>query len=103
MEVPTEQVITLNGGTESSRSYSEVADQEMCGESWSSYVHYHIHKGFSLNYMKPGPRCPEGSRKLGFPDYVTMAQDGGKFVSLYEPRPESLTPVSTLSIAIYWL
>jgi len=33
MEVPTEQVITLNGGTESSRSYSEVADQEMCGES----------------------------------------------------------------------
>jgi len=31
----------------------------------------------------PGPqRCPEGSRKLRFPDYVTMAQDGGKLVSL---------------------
>ena len=31
----------------------------------------------------PGPpRCPEGSRKLTFPDYVTMAQDGGKVVSL---------------------
>ena len=29
-----------------------------------------------------GPRCPEGSRKLGFPDYVTMAQDGGKTVNL---------------------
>ena len=29
-----------------------------------------------------GPRCPEGSRKLRFPDYVTMAQDGGKVVSL---------------------
>ena len=28
------------------------------------------------------PRCPEGSRKLRFPDYVTMAQDGGKIVSL---------------------
>ena len=24
---------------------------------------------------------PEGSRKLRFPDYVTMAQDGGKVVS----------------------
>ena len=29
-----------------------------------------------------GPRCPEGSRKLRFPDYVTMTQDGGKVVSL---------------------
>ena len=28
-----------------------------------------------------GPRCPEGSSKLRFPDYVTMTQDGGKFVS----------------------
>ena len=25
---------------------------------------------------------PEGSRKLRFPDYVKMAQDGGKVVSL---------------------
>jgi len=24
---------------------------------------------------------PEGSRKLKFPDYMTTAQDGGKFVS----------------------
>ena len=29
-----------------------------------------------------GPRCPEGSRKLRFPDYATVAQDGGKVVSL---------------------
>jgi len=29
-----------------------------------------------------GPRCPEGSRKLRFPDYTTMAEDGGKVVSL---------------------
>jgi len=29
-----------------------------------------------------GPRCPEGSRKLRFPDYVTMAQDGCRVVSL---------------------
>ena len=29
-----------------------------------------------------GPRYPEGSRKLRFPDYVTVAQDGAKVVSL---------------------
>ena len=28
------------------------------------------------------PRCPEGSRKLRFPDYVTMARDVGKVVIL---------------------
>jgi len=35
-------------------------------------------------YISPitGPRCPEGSRKLRFPDYVTTAQDDGKVVSL---------------------
>ena len=27
-------------------------------------------------------RGPEGSRKLRFPDFMTMAQDGGKVVSL---------------------
>ena len=32
------------------------------------------------------PRCPEGSRKLSFPDYVTMAQDGVKVVSLSPGR-----------------
>jgi hypothetical protein len=36
---------------------------------------------------------PEGSRKLRFPDYVTMAQDGGKVVSLTH-RP-LLTPGNT--------
>ena len=39
-------------------------------------------------------RSPEGSRKLRFPDYVTMAQDGGKVVSprhrpLFTPRKYS--------------
>ena len=39
---------------------------------------------FTQRYISPitGPRCPEGSRKLRFPDYVTMAQNGGKVVSL---------------------
>ena len=30
---------------------------------------------------------PEGSRKLSFPDFMTMAQDGGKFVSLAHRPP----------------
>jgi len=36
------------------------------------------------SYISPirGPRCPEGSRKLRFPNFVTKAQDGGKVVSL---------------------
>jgi len=34
-----------------------------------------------------GPRCPEGSRKLRFPDYVTMPQDGGKVVSITHRPP----------------
>jgi len=29
---------------------------------------------------------PEGSRKLRFPDFMTMAQDGGKVVSLRTDR-----------------
>jgi len=32
-----------------------------------------------------GPRCPDGSRKLRFTDYATLAQDGGKVVSLNAP------------------
>jgi len=30
---------------------------------------------------------PEGSRKLGFLDFMTTAQDGGKFVSLTHRPP----------------
>ena len=30
---------------------------------------------------------PEGSRKLGFPDFMTPAQDGGKVVSLTHRPP----------------
>jgi len=29
-----------------------------------------------------GPRCPRGFRKLRFPDFVKVDQDGGKVVSL---------------------
>ena len=30
---------------------------------------------------------PQGSRKLGFPDFMTVAQDGGKGVSLMHRPP----------------
>ena len=38
--------------------------------------------------------APEGSRKLRFPDFMTTAQDGGKFVSLTHrpPLPSGNTP-----------
>ena len=32
---------------------------------------------------------PEGSRKLRFPDFMTTAQEGGKFVGLFTPRKSS--------------
>jgi len=43
------------------------------------YLHALV-KGKSVPLQ--APRCPEGSRKLRFPDYLTMAQNGGKVVSL---------------------
>jgi len=45
-------------------------------------------KNLLIFFISPitGPMCPEGSRKLRFPDYVTMVQDGGKVVSLMQ-RP----------------
>jgi len=41
-----------------------------------------------------GPRYPEGSSQLRFPDYVTIAQNGGKVVSLtHQPfLPPGNTP-----------
>jgi len=62
-----------------------------CGSttSFMKYTHYYICccQNLCLTLIckiSPitGPRSPEGSRKLRFPDYVTMAQDGGKVVSL---------------------
>jgi hypothetical protein len=37
---------------------------------------------------------PDGSRKLRFPDFMTMAQDGGKVVSFTHrpPLPQGNTP-----------
>ena len=58
-----------------------------------------VHLSISLVIKKEispvtGPRYADGSRKLRFPDYVTMAQDGGKVVSLTHrpPLPTGNTP-----------
>jgi len=45
--------------------------------------------------------CPEGSRKLRFPDYVTMAQDGGRVVSLmHQPFLPVRYVTKTWSVAL---
>ena len=59
---------------------------ERCNNSEYKFNKYviNLHR-----YISPitGQRCPKGSRELRFPDYVTVAQDGGKVVSLTHRPP----------------
>jgi hypothetical protein len=41
-----------------------------------TYIYIYIYIYISKINPVTGPRCPEGSRKLRFPDFVTTAQDG---------------------------
>jgi len=41
-----------------------------------------LKQGISLISLITGPKCPEGSRKLRFPDYMTIAHVVGKVISL---------------------
>ena len=52
--------------------------------SCNTMVSIIILKKKNQRYSSPitGPRCPDCSRTLRFPDYVAMAQNGGKVVSL---------------------
>jgi hypothetical protein len=59
-----------------------------------NYFHYNYFK------VKQSRYGPKGSRKLRFPDYVIMAQDGGKVVSLTH-RP-LLPPENTPCTHLYW-
>jgi len=64
-----------------------------CAPRWSSLDIKHLKK---IRYINPitGPRCPEGSRKLRLPDYVTMAQNGVKVVSRFYPQEILLVLIS---------
>jgi len=53
----------------------------------------HVGDGKGKSVPFEARRGPEGSRKLMFPDFMTVAQDGGKVVSLTH-RP-SLPPGNT--------
>ena len=54
------------------------------------------YRQFQIKIISPitGPRCPEVSRKLRFPDYVKMALNSGKVVSFTHrpPLPPGNTP-----------
>jgi len=55
---------------------------------------FHIQKAVKVNQSHYRPEIPEGSRKLRFPGYMTMAEDVGKVVSLtHQPLlPPGNTP-----------
>ena len=55
---------------------------------------YVRHKGKGQAVPLQAWSGPEGSRKLGFQDFMTTAQDGGKVVSLTHrpPLPPGNTP-----------
>jgi len=56
------------------------------------YIYIYIYKGKAVPLQAWSG--PEGSRKLKFPDLMTMAQDGGKVVSLthWPPLPPGNAP-----------
>jgi len=56
-----------------------------CSQIYTEHTNTLSEQKVEFVNVKPGgtgSRCPEGSRKLRFPDYVTMAQFGDKVVSL---------------------
>jgi hypothetical protein len=61
-------------------------------EAWGGPEGSRKLKGIAVRLQAWG--SPEGSRKLSFPDFLSMAQDGGKVVSLkYRPHlPPGNTP-----------
>jgi len=91
------QLITRNFGRELKRPGLQADNSPLSSAQannaccWTSAPDY-IYK--KVNSPVTSPRCPEGSRKLRYPDYMTITQDGGKVVSLTH-RP-FLPPGNTL-------
>ena len=58
-------------------------NSECRDSTYLSKVNTHLWNYSKIKKVKQAHyRCPEDCRKLRFPDYVTAAQDGGKFFSL---------------------
>jgi len=57
----------------------------LCSDSLNAVLNSTVSLTINLPDIT-GPRCPEGSRKLRFLDYVTVAQDGGKDSALLTGR-----------------
>jgi hypothetical protein len=73
---------------------------KICNYSSSNVIDTYIKgKGVPLQAWSG----PEGSRKLRFPDIMTMAQDGGKVVSLTHqpPLPPGNTPGTINTYILY--
>jgi hypothetical protein len=59
------------------------ADEQPAVETCSHVIYIYKGKAVPLQAWSG----PEGSKKLRFPDFMTMAQDGGKVVSLTHRPP----------------
>ena len=66
--------------------------RDLCVFLYIQCIYIYIYKGKAVPLQAWSG--PEGTRKLGFPDYMTTAQDGGKVVSLTHrpPLPPGNTP-----------
>ena len=66
--------------------------KDLCGREWPEPKYFDcvtVFKGKGKGKSVPLQAWsgPEGSRKLRFPDFMTMAQEGGKVVSLTNRPP----------------
>ena len=72
----------------------------------TAYINFNIPKEeiISIDKGKAVPlqawRGPEGSRKLGFPGFVTTAQNGGKVVGLTHRPPLPLQEMPLVLISV---